>query len=166
MLSSASLFSVHNLRLSHLMKKKWWDNNIANWEFNFEILPFSVVHYMLFFSIIGPEVLPVFAYPHAKGKSVTGGHFYRGCLNPNLNGFYIFGDYMNGWVEITCLWSLSWFNNNILENPEQNDYINSVSNKTVTLSRDLDRQQKTHNRAQILICVYNSIQFKWQEKNS
>jgi hypothetical protein len=53
------------------------------------------------FSIIGPEVLPVFAYPHAKGKSVTGGHFYRGCLNPNLNGFYIFGDYMNGWVEMS-----------------------------------------------------------------
>ncbi|CAC5360720.1 HHIP-like protein 1,HHIP-like protein 2 [Mytilus coruscus] len=45
---------------------------------------------------IGPEILPVYSYPHATGKSVTGGHFYRGCLNPNLNGLYIFGDFMNG----------------------------------------------------------------------
>lgn len=61
---------------------------------NFDIQCSSL--YFISFSILGPEVLPVFAYPHAKGKSVTGGNFYRGCLNPNLNGFYIFGDYMNG----------------------------------------------------------------------
>lgn len=45
---------------------------------------------------IGPEVFPIHSYPHRVGKSITGGHFYRGCLNPNLNGFYIFGDFMNG----------------------------------------------------------------------
>ncbi|XP_032965261.1 HHIP-like protein 1 isoform X2 [Rhinolophus ferrumequinum] len=42
------------------------------------------------------DVLPIFAYPHKLGKSVTGGYVYRGCEYPNLNGLYIFGDFMSG----------------------------------------------------------------------
>lgn len=42
------------------------------------------------------DVLPIYAYPHKMGKSVTGGYVYRGCENPNLNGMYIFGDFMSG----------------------------------------------------------------------
>ncbi|KAM5176961.1 HHIP-like protein 1 [Callospermophilus lateralis] len=42
------------------------------------------------------DVLPIFAYPHKMGKSVTGGYVYRGCEYPNLNGLYIFGDFMSG----------------------------------------------------------------------
>uniref|UniRef100_A0A3Q4HC63 HHIP-like protein 1-like n=1 Tax=Neolamprologus brichardi TaxID=32507 RepID=A0A3Q4HC63_NEOBR len=42
------------------------------------------------------DVLPIFAYPHKLGKSVTGGYIYRGCQMPNLNGLYIFGDFMSG----------------------------------------------------------------------
>ncbi|XP_033125968.1 HHIP-like protein 2 [Anneissia japonica] len=42
------------------------------------------------------EVLPIHAYPHTVGKSVIGGHIYRGCLFPNMNGHYIYGDFMNG----------------------------------------------------------------------
>ncbi|XP_005750183.1 HHIP-like protein 1 [Pundamilia nyererei] len=42
------------------------------------------------------DVLPVYAYPHRMGKSVTGGYVYRGCEYPNLNGIYIFGDFMSG----------------------------------------------------------------------
>ncbi|KAM4690205.1 HHIP-like protein 1 isoform 1-T1 [Rhinophrynus dorsalis] len=42
------------------------------------------------------DVLPIFAYPHKLGKSVTGGYIYRGCEYPNLNGIYIFGDFMSG----------------------------------------------------------------------
>nr|BAK63348.1 hypothetical protein [Pan troglodytes] len=41
-------------------------------------------------------VLPIYAYGHAVGKSVTGGYVYRGCESPNLNGLYIFGDFMSG----------------------------------------------------------------------
>uniref|UniRef100_A0A8C4RCV0 HHIP-like protein 1 n=1 Tax=Erpetoichthys calabaricus TaxID=27687 RepID=A0A8C4RCV0_ERPCA len=42
------------------------------------------------------DILPIFAYPHKIGKSVTGGYIYRGCEMPNLNGLYIFGDFMSG----------------------------------------------------------------------
>uniref|UniRef100_A0A8C9R5K1 Si:ch211-136a13.1 n=1 Tax=Scleropages formosus TaxID=113540 RepID=A0A8C9R5K1_SCLFO len=42
------------------------------------------------------DILPIFAYPHKLGKSVTGGYIYRGCEMPNLNGIYIFGDFMSG----------------------------------------------------------------------
>ncbi|KAJ8290280.1 hypothetical protein GJAV_G00010870 [Gymnothorax javanicus] len=42
------------------------------------------------------DVLPIYAYPHKMGKSVTGGYVYRGCEYPNLNGMYIFADFMSG----------------------------------------------------------------------
>ncbi|KAM9326449.1 HHIP-like protein 1 [Gastrophryne carolinensis] len=42
------------------------------------------------------DILPIFAYPHSLGKSVTGGYVYRGCQMPNLLGRYIFGDFMSG----------------------------------------------------------------------
>uniref|UniRef100_M4AJK9 HHIP like 2 n=1 Tax=Xiphophorus maculatus TaxID=8083 RepID=M4AJK9_XIPMA len=42
------------------------------------------------------DILPIFAYSHHVGKSVTGGYVYRGCESPNLNGLYIFGDFMTG----------------------------------------------------------------------
>ncbi|MGH0114930.1 UNVERIFIED_CONTAM: hypothetical protein FKN15_065854 [Acipenser sinensis] len=42
------------------------------------------------------DILPIFAYPHKLGRSVTGGYIYRGCEMPNLNGLYIFGDFMSG----------------------------------------------------------------------
>ncbi|MGH0151916.1 UNVERIFIED_CONTAM: hypothetical protein FKN15_020723 [Acipenser sinensis] len=45
---------------------------------------------------ITDDILPIFAYPHKLGKSVTGGYVYRGCEMPNLNGLYIFGDFMSG----------------------------------------------------------------------
>ncbi|XP_004613117.2 HHIP-like protein 2 [Sorex araneus] len=42
------------------------------------------------------DILPIYAYDHTVGKSVTGGYVYRGCESPNLKGLYIFGDFMSG----------------------------------------------------------------------
>ena len=53
---------------------------------------FSVLHSV-------PEaVSPIDSYPHSVGVSVTGGYVYRGCVFPNLQGLYIFGDYGSGCV--------------------------------------------------------------------
>jgi glucose/arabinose dehydrogenase len=40
--------------------------------------------------------LPLHAYGHNDGCSVTGGHVYRGAAIPALAGAYIFADYCNG----------------------------------------------------------------------
>lgn len=45
------------------------------------------------------DILPIYAYGRELGKSVTGGYVYRGCESPNLNGLYIFGDFMSGKIE-------------------------------------------------------------------
>ena len=41
-------------------------------------------------------ILPVDEYPHSVGRSLTGGHVYRGAANKSLYGAYIFGDYSSG----------------------------------------------------------------------
>ncbi|MCS6912021.1 MAG: PQQ-dependent sugar dehydrogenase [Myxococcales bacterium] len=41
---------------------------------------------------------PVHEYPREDGKSITGGHVYRGRGLPGLQGSYIFGDYVSGTV--------------------------------------------------------------------
>ena len=40
---------------------------------------------------------PIFEYGHANNdKSITGGFVYRGTQIPDLNGYYIYGDFISG----------------------------------------------------------------------
>lgn len=41
---------------------------------------------------------PVNEYGHNTGRSVTGGYVYRGSAIPELNGYYVFGDFATGRV--------------------------------------------------------------------
>ncbi len=43
-------------------------------------------------------VLPIIAYPHGGqwGSSISGGYLYRGAYVPELQGAYVFGDYVSG----------------------------------------------------------------------
>ncbi len=46
---------------------------------------------------------PVWEYDHRVGKSITGGHVYRGKKLPQLTGHYLYGDYITG-----RLWALQY----------------------------------------------------------
>jgi glucose/arabinose dehydrogenase len=41
-------------------------------------------------------VAPIAEYSHSDGCSITGGYLYRGALNKNLVGTYLYGDYCSG----------------------------------------------------------------------
>jgi hypothetical protein len=43
-------------------------------------------------------VWPVTEYTHDQGNSITGGYVYRGEALPDLQGWYVFGDYVSGRV--------------------------------------------------------------------
>jgi len=46
---------------------------------------------------------PIWEYHHDLGKSITGGHVYRGKRLPDLVGYYIYADYVTGRV-----WALKY----------------------------------------------------------
>jgi glucose/arabinose dehydrogenase len=43
-------------------------------------------------------VMPILEYNHNSGCSVTGGYVYRGQLVPDLQGYYIYGDFCTGLI--------------------------------------------------------------------
>lgn len=46
---------------------------------------------------------PIWEYHHNIGKSITGGHVYRGKRLPELDGYYLYGDYIT-----TKIWALKY----------------------------------------------------------
>ncbi len=52
----------------------------------------------------GPGMIdPIWEYDHDSGKSITGGHVYRGKKLPELAGHYLYADYVSG-----RLWALKY----------------------------------------------------------
>ncbi len=63
-----------------------------------------------------PITAPVIAHPRADAASVTGGYVHYGNRLPELNGAYIYGDYVTGKI-----WSLRYNGNQITEHRELTD---------------------------------------------
>ena len=63
----------------------------------------------ILFSYTEPEVFPLFYYNRTglPSAAAIGGHVYRGCMNPNYNGWYIFGDYGNQLVHLADILRIS-----------------------------------------------------------
>ena len=57
--------------------------------------------------------LPIYDYSHSLGQSVTGGYVYRGPGVPDLQGSYIYGDFVTGRI-----WALNYDGTNLAENTE------------------------------------------------
>lgn len=52
----------------------------------------------------GPGLIdPIYEYHHDIGKSITGGHVYRGKKVPELAGHYLYADYVTGRI-----WALKY----------------------------------------------------------
>ena len=47
-------------------------------------------------SIIGTEYSPIFEYDRSMGQAVIGAGVYRGSVHPQLNGKYLFSDFLSG----------------------------------------------------------------------
>jgi len=43
-----------------------------------------------------PYISPIFEYSHDEGQSITGGYVYRGQTITDLQGVYIYGDFVSG----------------------------------------------------------------------
>lgn len=53
--------------------------------------------------IISSLIDPIWEYHHDVGKSITGGHVYRGKKLPELTGHYLYADYVSGKI-----WALKY----------------------------------------------------------
>jgi glucose/arabinose dehydrogenase len=72
---------------------------------------------------------PIWEYPHDVGKSITGGHVYRGTKAPSLQGHYLYADYVTG-----LLWALKY--DSASEKVVANRKIEGKTNPYITYGED------------------------------
>ena len=83
----------------------------------------------------GPDkdlIEPIWEYDHDTGKSITGGQVYRGSKVPELDGYYVYADYVSG-----RFWALKY--NEETNKVEENRTIPRQANKDfpiMTFGRD------------------------------
>jgi len=63
------------------------------------------------------KTVPIHAYDHSVGCSVTGGYVYRGTTYPGLAGIYYFGDFCSGNIWGIQRENNSWVVQNLIDTP-------------------------------------------------
>lgn len=79
----------------------------------------------------GPLRKPLVSYPHGVGQSVTGGIVYRGKEHPELQGAYLYGDYVTG-----LLWGLRHEEEQVTWNP----VLSETGLPIITFAESRDRE--------------------------
>ena len=69
-----------------------WSIREASFPFNNKTVP-----------VVDPLIAPVWEYDHQLGKSITGGFVYRGTRLPELQGMYVYADFISGRI-----WALTY----------------------------------------------------------
>lgn len=69
-----------------------WSIREASYPFNNKTVP-----------VVDPLISPVWEYDHQLGKSITGGFVYRGTRLPELQGMYVYADFISGRI-----WALTY----------------------------------------------------------
>jgi glucose/arabinose dehydrogenase len=69
-----------------------WSIREASYPFNNKTVP-----------VVDPLISPIWEYDHQLGKSITGGFVYRGTRLPELQGMYVYADFISGRI-----WALTY----------------------------------------------------------
>ncbi len=83
---------------------------------------------------------PIWEYHHETGKSITGGHVYRGTSAPQLQGAYLYADYVSGQI-----WAL-WYDAQS-EQVTANRAIRQTGSPVITFGEDDQGEQYFSDRA-------------------
>ena len=74
----------------------------------------------------------IYEYGHGTGISIVGGHVYRGCAMPDLQGVYFFSD--TPWSGNSPLWSITWDGVNAAQQGPV--WINQIVGRVTTMGED------------------------------
>ncbi len=79
------------------------------------------------FGVVGADaredlIDPIWEYDHEVGRSITGGHVYRGSKVPALDGYYLYADYVSG-----KFWALKY--NEETRKVEENRVVHRAENR-------------------------------------
>ena len=86
------------------------------------------------------HIEPIWEYHHETGKSITGGHVYRGTSAPQLQGAYLYADYVSGRI-----WAL-WYDAQS-EQVTANRAIRQTGSPVITFGEDDQGEQYFSDRA-------------------
>lgn len=76
-------------------------NSSGGENYGWDILEGTLCHEPISGCVPPPNYLPpIYEYAHQESQAVTGGFVYRGSASPALEGLYLFGEFVEGWIRV------------------------------------------------------------------